>query len=220
MRTRTRYLLYTVLVLILLVAGFLFPAPPLLAPVIGQQPARQDVAIDPDDIGGVVTGPNGPEAGVWVIAETRDLPVRFIRSVVTDDQGRYVVPDLPKANYSVWARKGVKVVCVDARPLPGYERFPFMWPSERQVYTVRSTFWNERRGHWQLRLAELENPVLPWLDGTYEPALSRFGSGRRRSARSGTSWLRSVPVGRWRHDDRSPTSSPPSCSASQQPASW
>src|SRR5512134_1203467 len=68
-----------------------------------QQPAG-DVAIDPDDIGGVVTGPNGPEAGVWVIAETRDLPVRFIRSVVTDDQGRYVIPDLPPAKYSVWAR--------------------------------------------------------------------------------------------------------------------
>ena len=64
----------------------------------------QAVAIDNDDIGGVVTGPNGPEAGVWVIAETRDLAVRYIKSVVTDDRGRYVVPDLPKANYSVWAR--------------------------------------------------------------------------------------------------------------------
>ena len=68
-----------------------------------QQPPAS-VAIDPDDIGGVVRGPNGPEAGVWVIAETRDLPVRYIKSVVTDDQGRFVVPDLPKARYSVWAR--------------------------------------------------------------------------------------------------------------------
>ena len=49
-------------------------------------------------------GPNGPEAGVWVIAETRDLPVRYIKSVVTDDQGRFVVPDLPKAKLQVWAR--------------------------------------------------------------------------------------------------------------------
>ena len=69
-----------------------------------QQGANQAVAIDPDDIGGVVTGPNGPEAGVWVIAETRDLPVRYIKSVVTDDRGRYVVPDLPKATYSMWVR--------------------------------------------------------------------------------------------------------------------
>ena len=68
------------------------------------QQAPPAVAIDGDDIGGVVTGPNGPEAGVWVIAETRDLPVRYIKSVVTDDRGRYVVPDLPKANYTVWAR--------------------------------------------------------------------------------------------------------------------
>src|SRR5437763_14569234 len=57
-----------------------------------------------NDIGGVVTGPHGPEAGVWVIAETRDLPTRYAKMVVTDDQGRYVVPDLPKANYQVWVR--------------------------------------------------------------------------------------------------------------------
>jgi hypothetical protein len=63
-----------------------------------------DVAIDADDIGGVVTGPDGPEAGVWVIAETRELGVRYIKSVVTDDQGRFVVPDLPAAKYDVWAR--------------------------------------------------------------------------------------------------------------------
>lgn len=69
-----------------------------------QQPRPAPVAIDADDIGGVVRGPSGPEAGVWVIAETRDLPVRFIRIVVTDDQGRFVVPDLPKARYRVWAR--------------------------------------------------------------------------------------------------------------------
>src|SRR6266478_3209553 len=62
------------------------------------------VQIDPDDIGGVVTSPKGPEAGVWVIAETSDLPTHFSRVVVTDDQGRYVVPDLPNATYDVWVR--------------------------------------------------------------------------------------------------------------------
>ena len=62
------------------------------------------VAVDNDDIGGVVSGPNGPEAGVWVIAETTDLPTRFVRIVVTDDRGRYVVPDLPNASYNVWVR--------------------------------------------------------------------------------------------------------------------
>jgi hypothetical protein len=62
------------------------------------------VRIDSDDIGGVITSAKGPEAGVWVIAETTDLPTRFTRSVVTDDQGRYVLPDLPKANYNIWVR--------------------------------------------------------------------------------------------------------------------
>jgi hypothetical protein len=68
--------------------------------------ARQPetVPIDDDDIGGVVAGPQGPEAGVWVIAETTDLPTKFVRIVVTDDRGRYVIPDLPKANYTVWVR--------------------------------------------------------------------------------------------------------------------
>jgi hypothetical protein len=79
-------------------AGFLAGAP---IQAFAQQPA---VAIDNDDIGGVVTGPNGPEAGVWVIAETNDLPTRYAKMVVTDDQGRYVVPDLPKAKYKLWVR--------------------------------------------------------------------------------------------------------------------
>jgi len=68
----------------------------------GQQNAP--VRIDAGDIGGVVTSANGPEAGVWVIAETTELPTKFAKIVVTDDQGRYVIPDLPKANYSIWVR--------------------------------------------------------------------------------------------------------------------
>src|ERR1017187_2590131 len=69
--------------------------------------ARQvadQVSINPDDIGGVVTSSKGPEAGVWVIAETTELPTKFRKIVVTDDRGRYLLPELPKANYKVWAR--------------------------------------------------------------------------------------------------------------------
>jgi hypothetical protein len=62
------------------------------------------IRIDNDDIGGVVTSAKGPEAGVWVIAETADLPTKFAKIVVTDDQGRYLMPDLPKASYSIWVR--------------------------------------------------------------------------------------------------------------------
>jgi hypothetical protein len=60
--------------------------------------------IDSDDIGGVVTSGSGPEAGVWVIAETDDFDTRFARIVVTDDEGRYLVPDLPAAGYRLWVR--------------------------------------------------------------------------------------------------------------------
>jgi len=69
-----------------------------------QQGSGGAVAIDADDIGGVVTSAKGSEAGVWVVAETTDLPTKFARTVVTDDQGRYVLPDLPPANYQVFVR--------------------------------------------------------------------------------------------------------------------
>jgi hypothetical protein len=62
------------------------------------------VEIDDNDIGGVVTSRFGPEAGVWVIAETTELGTRFAKMAVTDEAGRYVVPDLPKATYRVWVR--------------------------------------------------------------------------------------------------------------------
>jgi hypothetical protein len=61
-------------------------------------------AVVADGIVGTVKGPTGPEAGVWVIAETKDLGTRFIKTVVTDDQGRFVVPELRRANYRVWVR--------------------------------------------------------------------------------------------------------------------
>ncbi len=65
---------------------------------------KSSTQVKAGDIAGVVTSSKGPEAGVWVIAETTDLPTRYIKEVVTDDRGRYLIPDLPKANYSVWAR--------------------------------------------------------------------------------------------------------------------
>jgi hypothetical protein len=68
------------------------------------EPPAETITSGGDDIGGVVRGPNGPEGGVWVIAETTDLPTRFVRIVVTDDEGRYLIPDLPSASYRVWVR--------------------------------------------------------------------------------------------------------------------
>ena len=82
-----------------------------------RSPALAQAGVN-DFIAGVVTGPAGPEAGVWVIAETRDLPTRFAKMVVTDDQGRYVLPDLPKAKYKIWVRGYglVDSVKVDGEP--------------------------------------------------------------------------------------------------------
>jgi hypothetical protein len=68
------------------------------------QSAGERSASGAGEIGGVVTSAKGPEAGVWVIAETSDLPTKYRKIVVTDDLGRFLVPDLPKANYKVWVR--------------------------------------------------------------------------------------------------------------------
>jgi hypothetical protein len=78
------------------------------------------VAVNGDDIGGVVTSSNGPEAGVWVIAETSDFQTKLRKIVVTDDRGRFLLPELPKANYQVWVR-GYGLV--DSKPVsstPGH----------------------------------------------------------------------------------------------------
>src|SRR5262249_13882870 len=75
-----------------------------VTPPARQAPAVAAPAIDADDIGGIVISRMGPESGVWVVAETTDLGTRFAKMAVTDDFGRYVVPDLPKATYRVWVR--------------------------------------------------------------------------------------------------------------------
>jgi hypothetical protein len=75
--------------------------------------------MDGDDVAGIVRGARGPEAGVWVIAETGDLPTRFVRIVVTDDEGRYLVPDLPKASYEIWVRGYGLVDSPKVKAVPG-----------------------------------------------------------------------------------------------------
>ena len=55
-------------------------------------------------VSGTVESGNGREAGVWVIAETTELPTKFVKTVVTADDGRFVLPELPNATYNVWVR--------------------------------------------------------------------------------------------------------------------
>ena len=123
--------------------------------------AQQTVAIDGDDIGGVVMGPSGPEAGVWVIAETRGLPTRFARMVVTDDRGRYVVPDLPKATYDVWARGYGLVDGPKAKAEPG-----------RQLNLTAVRAPNDTA-------AAQAYPAIYWYAMMQVPALDQFGPGNK-----------------------------------------
>jgi hypothetical protein len=87
-----------------LAAALVAGAGPELAAQQNLEQRNAPVAIDDNDIGGVVTSRFGPEGGVWVIAETKDLGTRFAKISVTDNLGRFVVPDLPKARYDVWVR--------------------------------------------------------------------------------------------------------------------
>ena len=72
--------------------------------LVAKQSRGVAVAGTADYIGGVVTSSKGPEAGVWVIAETTELPTKYAKIVVTDDQGRYALPELPTANYQIFVR--------------------------------------------------------------------------------------------------------------------
>ena len=76
----------------------------LLCRIAASQAAGSEPRIAAAEIGGTVTSAHGAEAGVWVIAETRDFPTRFAKIVVTDAAGRYLIPELPQAKYRVWVR--------------------------------------------------------------------------------------------------------------------
>src|SRR3989440_2477838 len=81
--------------------------------------ASEGAGVGEGDLAGVVTSAGGPEGGVWVIAETDDLPTKFAKIVVTDHRGRYLMPELPKANYRVWVRGYGLVDSPKVRAAPG-----------------------------------------------------------------------------------------------------
>src|SRR5262249_2962538 len=145
-----------------------------------QGAAPPAVAIDNDDIGGVVTGATGPEAGVWVIAETTDLPTRYAKMVVTDDQGRYVVPDLPKPKHQL----GVRTQRPPAPPRAGGERGnPPHWPADKAP---------ERRGAAQYP------PPIYWYSMLKVPAPNEFpgtgakGNGIAVEKKSQPEWVNDI----------------------------
>ncbi len=145
------------------------------------QTPRATVAIDPDDIGGVVTSDRGAEAGVWVIAETTNLPTKFVRIVVTDDQGRYVVPDLPKASYALWVRGYGLVDGPRVQATPG---------STQNLRAVTAP---------NARAAAEYYPAGYWLSLIHVPAKTEFpgttANGIAPSIRSQAEWLRNLKSG-------------------------
>src|ERR1700690_177800 len=107
-----------VLGLVFFAATVRMEATPRGSTAIAQAEANR-LVVGADNIGGVVTSTNGPEAGVWVIAETTDLGTKYRKIVVTNDQGQYLLPQLPKANYKVWVRGYGLVDSVPVEATPG-----------------------------------------------------------------------------------------------------
>jgi hypothetical protein len=148
-----------------------------------RQQTGDAVRIDDDDIGGMVSGPQGPEAGVWVIAETTDLPTRFVRIVVTDDRGRYVIPDLPKATYTIWARGYGLVDSAKAHAKPG------------QTVNLQAVVAPDPRA------AAKYYPAGYWFSLLNPPSASEFpgtgpeGNGIAPGLKSQAEWLRLVKSG-------------------------
>ncbi len=168
----------------LLVRAFVVAAG--IAVSIGGAAARQSagsIAVDPDDLGGVVTGAKGPEAGVWVIAETTDLPTRFARIVVTDDRGRYLVPDLPKATYSVWVRGYGLADSAKVQSTPG------------KLVNLTATPAPDARTAAQIYPAGYWFSLLKVPDKGEFPGTGPTGNGISAGISSQAEWLRTIKSG-------------------------
>jgi hypothetical protein len=141
------------------------------------------IPIDNDDLGGTVTGPKGPEAGVWVIAETTDLPTKLVKIVVTDDRGRYLIPDLPKANYSVWVRGYGLVDSPKTQSVPGkiLDLKAVVAPNPRAAAHYYPA------GYW---LSLMKVP-----DKSEFPGTGDMGNGIAQGMQNQAMWLRSMKSG-------------------------
>lgn len=140
-------------------------------------------ALDDDDIGGVVTGPDGPEAGVWVIAETTELPTKFARIVVTDDRGRYVLPDLPSANYDIWVRGYGLVDSPKVQARPGQELNLTATPAPNEHEAAQYY----PAGYW---FSMLQVPEASEFPGT-----GPGGNGISENIKHQAEWLRVIKSG-------------------------
>jgi hypothetical protein len=138
------------------------------------------VAVDNDDIGGVVTSSRGPEAGVWVVAETRSTPTRLIKSVVTDDQGRYVVPDLPSGEYDVWVRGYGLVDSAKVKAAPG------------KIVNLTAVVAPDKKAAAQYYPAQYWFALLQLPPRSDFPGTGETGNGISPNIKSQGEWIRQV----------------------------
>ena len=131
-------------------------------------------------IGGKVTSAQGPEAGAWVIAETEDLSTKFVKIVVTDDQGRFMLPELPSANYKVWVR-GYGLV--DSEPI---EMRPAAEPIALQASTAETPLEAAQVYPGNYWLSMLEPP-----DESLFPGTGSAGNGMGTAMLTQSHWLNS-----------------------------
>jgi hypothetical protein len=151
-----------------------------LAGWLAAQTKSEGVRVGNSDLGGVVSSPKGPEAGVWVIAETTDLPTKFVKIVVTDDMGRYLVPELPKANYNVFVRGYGLVDSPKVKATPG------------QTLNLKAVVAPDKK-------AAIEYyPALYWFSLLQVPPKSDFpgtgptGNGISPGVKSQGDWIRQI----------------------------
>ncbi|HEY3823539.1 MAG TPA: carboxypeptidase regulatory-like domain-containing protein, partial [Bryobacteraceae bacterium] len=139
------------------------------------------VKVKPNEIGGVVASSKGPEAGVWVIAETTSLPTRYIKEVVTDDRGRYLIPDLPGlpkgAKYSVWARGYGLVDSPKTETEPG------------KVVNLKPTVAPDAKTAAQLYPAEYWYALLKVPEKNEFPGTGPAGNGISTNVKNQGQWL-------------------------------
>ena len=133
-----------------------------------------------DDITGTVTSAKGPEAGVWVIAETTDLPTRFVRIVVTDDRGRYVVPDLPAGEYDVWVRGYGLVDSAKVKSAPG------------KVVNLKAVAAPDKKAAAQYYPAQYWYALLQVPPKSDFPGTGDKGNGISPNIKSQGEWIRNI----------------------------
>src|SRR6202521_5878727 len=151
-----------------------------LAGVRAGQLKSEPVRIGNADLGGVVSSPKGPEAGGWVIAETTDLPTKFVKIVVTDDLGRYLAPDLPKANYSVWVRGYGLVDSPKVKATPG------------KTVNLKAVAAPDKKAAAQYYPAQYWFSLLQVPPKSDFPGTGETGNGIAPNIRSQGEWIRQI----------------------------